>query len=97
MTAMMELRDKLLTEAKNLREQTLYIERIGGYVEALENVAKDIDAQMLGVEKANLIAFGYAQIEKIDAEIGDLVYKKVPEEIYSYLHETPTHSEIPNN
>lgn len=34
-------------------------------------------------EKQQLIAFGYSQIQEIDSEIGDLVYKKVPEEIYN--------------
>ena len=38
---------------------------------------------MLEQEKEQLVAFGYSQINYIDAEIGDLIYKKVPEEIYS--------------
>jgi len=35
------------------------------------------------LEKEQLIGFGYSQINYIDAEIGDLIYKKVPEEIYN--------------
>lgn len=35
------------------------------------------------LEKEQLISFGYTQIQYIDAEIGDLIYKKVPEEIYT--------------
>ena len=38
---------------------------------------------MLEQEKKQLVDFGYSQINYIDAEIGDLIYKKVPEEIYS--------------
>jgi len=34
-------------------------------------------------EKAQLISMGYRQIQYIEAEIGDLVYKKLPEEIYT--------------
>lgn len=34
-------------------------------------------------EKKQLIAFGYSQIHQIDSEIGNLIYKKVPEEIYN--------------
>ena len=37
---------------------------------------------MLEEEKKQLICFGYSQINYIDSEIGDLIYKKVPEEIY---------------
>ncbi len=35
------------------------------------------------MEKQQLINFGYSQISYIDSEIGDLIYKKVPEEIYN--------------
>jgi hypothetical protein len=35
------------------------------------------------MEKEQLISFGYTQIQYVDAEIGDCVYKKVPEEIYN--------------
>lgn len=37
---------------------------------------------LLVKEKQQLISFGYSQIQYIDAEIGDLIYNKNPEEIY---------------
>ena len=37
------------------------------------------------MEKQQLINFGYLQIQNIDSEIGDLIYKKVPEEIYNEI------------
>ena len=35
------------------------------------------------MEKEQLISFVYTQIQYVDAEIGDCIYKKVPEEIYN--------------
>lgn len=35
------------------------------------------------LEKEQMISFAYTQIEYIDAEIGDLIYKKLPQEIYN--------------
>jgi len=37
----------------------------------------------LAKEKAQLISMGYMQIQYIEAEIGDCIYKKLPEEIYT--------------
>jgi hypothetical protein len=34
------------------------------------------------MEKEQLIMFGYAQIQEIDSELGGLIYRKVPEEVY---------------
>jgi hypothetical protein len=34
-------------------------------------------------ERQQLISFGYTQIQYVDAEIGDCICKKVPEEIYN--------------
>ena len=48
----------------------------------LKNIIKRIDEELLESEKKQLIGFGYSQIQYIDAEIGDLIYNKVPEEIY---------------
>ena len=48
----------------------------------LKNIIKRIDEELLEAEKKQLIGFGYSQIQYIDAEIGDLIYNKVPEEIY---------------
>jgi hypothetical protein len=53
-TAMIQLRDKLLQEAQNLNK-SYSSEYLGGYREALENVAKDIDAQMLAEEKEQIL------------------------------------------
>lgn len=81
-TSMMELRDKLLEEYQNLKEPSHNHEYLNGYREALKNVANDIDAQMLAHEKTELIAFAYNQIQEMESELGDMIYKKVPEEIY---------------
>lgn len=81
-TSMMELRDKLLIEVQNLKEPSQQNEHLKGYREALKNVANDIDAQMLAHEKTELIAFAYNQIQEMESELGDMIYKKVPEEIY---------------
>lgn len=35
------------------------------------------------MEKQQLISFGYTQIQYIDTDLGDLIYKKTPEEIYN--------------
>jgi cell fate (sporulation/competence/biofilm development) regulator YlbF (YheA/YmcA/DUF963 family) len=81
-TPMMELRDKLLEEVQNLKEASETSEHLKGYREALKNVANDIDAQMLQREKTELIAFAYCQIQEMESELGDMIFKKVPEEIY---------------
>jgi hypothetical protein len=39
--------------------------------------------QAKAMEKKNTIAFGYRCIGEVDSELGDLIYKKVPEEIYN--------------
>ena len=44
-----------------------------------ENIYKN--KNWLEKEKDQLINFGYSQIQNIDSEIGDLIYKKTPEEI----------------
>lgn len=49
-TAMIELRDKLLEEVQNLKEESQNNEHLKGYREALKNVANDIDAQMAQLE-----------------------------------------------
>jgi len=50
-TAMMQLRNKLLIEVQELKETAQQNEHLKGYREALKNVANDIDAQMLAIEK----------------------------------------------
>jgi hypothetical protein len=81
-TSMMQFRDKILIEVQNLKESAQQNEHLKGYREALKNVANDIDAQMLTHEKTELIAFAYNQIQEMESELGDIIYKKVPEEIY---------------
>ena len=49
-TPMTELRDKLLDEVQNLKENAQSNEHLRGYREALKNVANDIDAKMLRFE-----------------------------------------------
>jgi hypothetical protein len=43
----------------------------------------DLLNQAKEMEREQIISFGYTQIQYIDSEIGDLIYKKVPEEIYN--------------
>jgi len=86
-TVMMKLRDKLLEQAKELKTDAPLDRFLKGYREALNKVTNDIDTQMLQEERKEMIAFAYAQIEEIDSEIGDLIYKKVPQEIYKEAYE----------
>lgn len=51
-TAMMELRDKLLSVYEELKESSS--EHLLGYSEALKNVANDIDVQMLKTERQQI-------------------------------------------
>ena len=39
--------------------------------------------QAIQIDKDNTISFGYRCIGEVDSELGDLVYKKVPEEVYN--------------
>ena len=48
-----------------------------------DNVPDSILEQAKEIEKQQIISFGYTQIQYIDVEIGDLIYQKVPEEIYN--------------
>lgn len=81
-TAMMQLKDKLLYEIKNLEEDAKTNLHTKGYRDAFVNLVNDIDAQMLVIEKKVLIDFAYLQIAYIDLKENDFIYKKVPEEIY---------------
>jgi len=81
-TAMMHFRDNLLKQAKELEKDAAINLYLKGCCDCLKNVAKEIDTKMLQEEKKEMIAFAYAQIEEIDSELGDLIYKKVPKEIY---------------
>lgn len=53
-TAMIQLRDKLLEEVQKLKEQSEKNEHIKGYRDALNNIANDIDAQMLAIEREQI-------------------------------------------
>jgi hypothetical protein len=46
-------------------------------------VFDDLLEQAKEMEKKNTIAFGYRCIGEVDSELGDLIYKKVPEEVYN--------------
>jgi hypothetical protein len=35
------------------------------------------------MHRDEMTTFGYAQIREMESELGDLIYKKVPEEIYN--------------
>ena len=54
-TAMAELRDKILEEYQNLKDASQANEHLNGYREALKNIANDIDAQMLSIEKDSIV------------------------------------------
>lgn len=49
----------------------------------LSELLKDKFDQAKEMEKQQIIDFGYLQIQNIESELGDLIYKKVPEEIYN--------------
>jgi len=65
-TAMMQLRDKLEAVLKGKFNFTNYDE---GYKTALENVIKDIDAQMLAIEKEQYFNAFVAGSERGTGEI----------------------------
>lgn len=46
-------------------------------------ICKEWREQAKEMEKENTMAFGYRCIGEVDSELGDLVYKKVPEEVYN--------------
>jgi hypothetical protein len=69
-----QLRIQRSSEIKYTTEETL--------VDAIQVCQNAINTK----EKEQLIAFGYAQIQEIDSELGDLIYKKVPEEIYNQTY-----------
>lgn len=48
----------------------------------------EIYEQAKQLHKKEIIDFGYLQINYIEAEIGDSIFKKVPEEIYAEKYST---------
>jgi len=70
------MENKLTAVEWLIKELTPSIKLQQKYIDELETKAKEM-------EKQQLINFGYLQIQNIDSEIGDLIYKKVPEEIYN--------------
>ena len=88
-TAMQDLKEDLQETINTAKDALLEIENEGIRAACqevvrltLKNIIKRIDEELLEAEKKQLIGFGYSQIQYIDAEIGDLIYNKVPEEIY---------------
>jgi len=47
-----------------------------------DGVLAIIEGKYLAKEREQLISFAYSQIQYIDSELGDLIYKKVPEELF---------------
>jgi hypothetical protein len=43
----------------------------------------DLFDQAKQMERERIIDFAYLQIKEMESELGDLIYKKVPEEIYN--------------
>jgi len=62
----------------------------------INSIINRIDTELLAMEKKQLIGFGYSQIQYIDAEIGDLIYKKVPEEIFEETYKHSNQSKLIN-
>jgi hypothetical protein len=81
-TVLMEIIEKINADSKFLNgENDSPMDRaVGQYI---KSIADDLQENYLHKEKQQLVSFGYAQIQYIDAEIGDCVYKKLPEEIYN--------------
>jgi len=83
----MSNRKTAIQELKEYFEQQLMFQRSGEIKYTTEEVLIDaIQVCQNAIntkEKEQLISFGYTQIQYIDAEIGDCIYKKVPEEIYN--------------
>jgi len=75
-TVLQELIENIDTIIKVLPD-----EAIGAKRQAI--IIKTKAENLLEKEKKQLIAFGYSQIQNTDSELGDLIYKKVPEEIYN--------------
>lgn len=63
-TAMMQLRDKCIEQAKELRLQPLFNTYNAAYADALESVVKDIDAKMLSIENQQMIDIWNSSREK---------------------------------
>lgn len=54
-SAMMQLKEKLQLEIENITKCVNQDEHLKGYKTAFENIVKDIDAQMLEMDKQNII------------------------------------------
>ena len=63
--------------------EQIVLKQVQGSVYLIPAITDIRIAEALENEKKQLIAFGYSQIQQIDSELGDLIYKKVPEEIYN--------------
>jgi nitrogen-specific signal transduction histidine kinase len=44
---------------------------------------RDLIQRAKAMEKEQIIDFAYSSIREVESELGDLIYKKVPEEIYN--------------
>lgn len=81
----MEIIEKLNADAKFFNgENDSPTDRTVGRI--IKIIADDLQENYLDKEKQQLLSFGYTQIMYIDAEIGDCVYKKLPEEIYNEIY-----------
>jgi len=54
----------------------------------IEKLKEVIANEYIEKEKQQLISFGYTQLQYIEAEIGDTIVTKVPEEIYNETYKT---------
>lgn len=63
--------------------EQIVLKQVQGSVYLIPAITDVQIEEALEKEKKQLIAFGYSQIQEIDSELGDLIYKKVPKEIYN--------------
>jgi virulence-associated protein VapD len=70
------------TSLQEFLEQ-IVLKQVQGSVYLIPAITDIQIKEALKKEKKQLIDFGYSQIQQVDSEIGDLIYKKVPEEIYN--------------
>jgi hypothetical protein len=73
-TAMTILKDKLLDEYQNLKDDN---DHTKGYREALKNIANDIDAQMMEVERQMLLRFYYDGQKYVKGKWADDQYDEI--------------------
>ena len=78
-TAIQELKEYFEQQLRLQRNSEIKYTTEEALVDAIQLCQNAINTK----EKEQLISFGYTQIQYVDAEIGDCICKKLPEEIYN--------------